>query len=103
MKNRIQNPYGYIHVPFADEVETVDLVGSGEMLLGLVFFPDLAKSPAGDGLLSFFCLSFDSDDVFAGLEDLLGVAFLPSDPPKRSDSMSSKPCGRLMEVNFKLL
>lgn len=88
-------------VPFADEVETVDLVGSGEMLLGLVLFPDFAESLAGDGLLSFFVLSFESDGVFTGLDDLLGVAFLPSDPPKRSDSMSSKPCCRLMEMNFK--
>ena len=90
-------------VPFADEADTVDLVGSGEMLLGVVLLPDLAESLAGDDLLSFFALSFESDGVFAGLEDLLGVAFLPSDPPKRSDSMSSKPCGRLIEINFKLL
>ena len=91
-------------VPFTDEVETVELVGSGEMLLGLVLFPNLAESPAGDGLLSFFVLSFESEGVFTGLDDLFGVVFLPSDPPKRSDSMSSKPYGRLMEMNnFKLL
>ena len=55
---------------------------------------DLADSVveevAGGSLLSaliFFC----SDAAFTGFGDLLTVFFFPKDPPKRSDSMSSRP------------
>lgn len=75
-------------VPFGAEV---GLVGSGEMLFGLVLFADFAESSVFGGLLSVFALSFVSEEGFVGFDDLLGVAVFPSDPPKRSDSMSSKP------------
>ena len=64
------------------------------MLLGVVLLADLAESPTGAGLPSAFVLSFESEGVLEDLEDLLGVPFFVRDPPKRSDSISSRPCNR---------
>ena len=72
----------------------VDLFGSGEMLPGLVLFVALEVSPEEGGLLPVFAFAFESEGAFTGFEDVLGVVFLPSEPPNRSDSMSSKPCSR---------
>ena len=71
-------------LPFADEE------GVGCALLLFVDFT--AGSTEVGGFLSVFSFSLESEAAaFEGLEDLLGVALFPSDPPNRSDSISSRP------------
>lgn len=71
-------------LPFVDEE------GVGCALLLFVDFT--AGSPEVGGFLSVFSFSLESEAAaFEGLEDLLGVALFPSDPPNRSDSISSRP------------
>lgn len=71
-------------LPFADEE------GGGCVLL--LFADFIAGSPEVGGFLSVFSFSLESGAAaFEDLEDLLGVALFPSDPPKRSDSISSSP------------
>ena len=71
-------------LPFADEE------GGGCVLLLFVDFT--VGSPEVGGFLSVFSLSLESGAAaFEGLEDLFGVDLFPSDPPKRSDSISSRP------------
>ena len=70
-------------------ISEVALVGSGEMFLSLLLFASFEES--SDDFLPGFAVLFESDKAFFGLEVLLGAAFLLSDPPKRSDSISSKP------------
>ena len=71
-------------LPFADEE------GRGCVLL--LFADFTAGSPEVGGFLSVFSFSLESGAAaFEGLEDFLGVALFPSDPPKRSDSISSSP------------
>lgn len=71
-------------LPFADDE------GVGCVLL--LFIDVRAGPPEVGGFLSVFSFSLESGAAaFEGLEELLGVALFPSDPPKRSDSISSSP------------
>ena len=82
--SNLQEIYSSSILPFADEE------GGGCVLL--LFADFIAGSPEVGGFLPVFSFSLESGAAeFAGLEDLLGVALFPSDPPKRSDSISSSP------------
>ena len=71
-------------LPFADE--------EGGSCVLLLFADFTAGSPEVGGFLSVFSFSLESGAAaFEGLEDLPGVVLFPSDPPKRSDSISSSP------------
>ena len=71
-------------IPFANE--------EGVFCVLLLFVDFTAGSPEVGGFLSVFSFSLESEAAaFEGLGDLLGVDLFPSDPPKRSDSISSSP------------
>ena len=82
--SNLQEIYSSSILPFPDEE------GIGCVLLPFADF--VAGSPEVGGFLSVFSFSLESEAAaFEGLEDLLGVALFPSDPPNRSDSISSRP------------